>query len=152
MKNVLLSFIVVAIFLVASVATPSHAQQANTTNTPTTASSPVGSNSIIVDLRGISSTTSPNLIALVYTGSAVGAQLVDVSKAQPMPNQSEDVLEPLRQISVPVTLNSPIQEDAEVMACIVQLGQGPLDNVITCNVAYANAPSSGGPQKIIVSM
>jgi hypothetical protein len=152
MKNVLLSFMVVAIFLVASVTTSSYAQQTNTTDSSAPSSSAGGSNGIIVDLRGIDSTITSNLVALVYTGNDVGAQIVDITKAQPMPNQAEDILDPLKQISVPVNLNSPIQEGSEIMACIIQLGQGPLDNVIFCNVAYANAPSSGGPQKIIVSM
>ena len=150
MKNALILFTSVTLSLLLSSMVTAYAQETIAGNTNTTASVAGKSNQITIDIRGIDSLTSPNLVGLIYTENDAAAQKVDVNSAVIMPNQGNETTDPERMIDVPITLNNPLEEGKEVTACVLELAPNPLDNTTLCNIAFANPPSTGAPQKIIV--
>jgi hypothetical protein len=154
MKNVLILFTSMTLSLILSSMVSAYAQETVGENTETTdtGAGPGNSNQITIEIRGIDSLTSPNLVGLVYTENDAAAQKVDVNRSVIMPNQGNETTDPERMIDVPITLNNPVEEGKEVTACVLELAPNPIDNTTFCNIAFASPPSTGVPQKIIVIM
>ena len=154
MKNALILFTSVTLSLLLSSIVTAYAQEtiAGNTNTTTTGAGAENSNHITIEIRGIDSLTSPNLVGLIYTENDAAAQKVNVNSAVIMPNQGNETTDPEKMIDVPITLNNPVEEGKEVTACVLELAPNPFDNTTFCNIAFASPPSTGVPQKIIVIM
>jgi hypothetical protein len=150
MKNVLSFFAALAVLVIFSSTMAAFAQGTTAEITNSTISQSNLGSQFLLDVRGIDSTTSQNLIAMIYTGNDVEAQVVDVNSSQPMPNQSLDTFDPIKKIDVPISFGTSVEDGSEITACILELGQGQLDSIVTCSIAYSSTPSAGGPQKIVI--
>ena len=77
----------------------------------------------IVNIRGISSFTEPNLIALISTDNDIAAKKVDLDKALIQPGQ-ENSFSPSKMIDITLQMNKPVKPNSEVMACVLHLRSG----------------------------
>lgn len=105
----------------------------------------------IVNIRGISSFTEPNMIALISTDDDVAAKKVDLDKALIQPGQ-ENSFSPSKMIDVRIQMNKPVKPNSEVMACVLQLGDNEFSQRIKCNTVFSQGGNTGEPQKIIVPL
>lgn len=126
----------------------SQASHNSISNTNTT----IGSGSqFVVNIRGISSFTESNMVALISTENNVQAKKVDLGKATIEPGQ-ENSFSPNKMIDVTITLSSMIEPNTEVTACVLQLGSGTFSQRINCNTVFSDNKISGESQKIIVPL
>ena len=102
-----------------------------------------------VNIRGISSFTEPNMVALISTEDDVQAKKVDSDKALIEPGQ-EDSFSPSKMLDVTIQTNKPVKPNTEVMACVLQLGSSDFSQQVTCNTVFSESGNTSEPQKIIV--
>lgn len=105
----------------------------------------------IVNIRGISSFTEPNMVALISTDNDVVAKKVDLDKALIQPGQ-EKSFSPSKMIDVTIQMNKPVKPNSEIMACVLQLGSADFSQRINCNIVFSQGGNTGEPQKIIVPL
>lgn len=119
-------------------------------NNDTSLSSTSGSQ-FIVNIRGISSFTEPNMVAILSTDNDVQAEKVDLDKAVSEPGQ-ENSFSPLKMADVTIVMNTKVKANTEVTACVLQLGSGTFSQRINCNTVFSVDGNTGEPQKIIVPL
>jgi hypothetical protein len=105
----------------------------------------------IINIRGISTLTEPNMVALISTEDDVQAKKVDLDKAIIEPGQ-ENSFSPSKTIDVPIQMNKSLKPNSEVMACVLQLGSTDYSQRVKCNTVFAQAGNTNEPQKIIVPL
>src|SRR4029079_7263693 len=111
---------------------------------------PTGTTQFIINIRGISSFTEKNMIAMISTDNDVKAEKVDLNKVVVEAGQEGSIL-PSKMVDVTITMNKDVKPKSEVQACVIQLGSTDFTQRIKCNLVYAEA-NSGEPQKIIVPL
>ncbi len=104
----------------------------------------------IVHIRGISSFTEQNMVALLSTDNDVQAEKVDLDKAIIEPG--EDSFSPIKMVDVTISMNTKVKSNSEVTACVLQLGSGIFSQRINCNTVFSVDGDTGEPQKIIVPL
>ena len=121
------------------------------TNNDTSLSSTSAGSQFIVNIRGISSFTEPNMVAILSTDNDVQAEKVDLDKAVSEPGQ-ENSFSPLKMADVTIVMNTKVKANTEVTACVLQLGSGTFSQRINCNTVFSVDGNKGEPQKIIVPL
>jgi len=106
-------------------------------NNDTSLSSTSAGSQFIVNIRGISSFTEPNMVAILSTESEPG---------------QENSFSPLKMADVTIVMNSKVKANTEVTACVLQLGSGTFSQRINCNTVFSVDGNKGEPQKIIVPL
>ena len=104
-----------------------------------------------VNIRGISSFTEENIIAMISTENDVQVQRVDLSKIEIEPGQ-QNSYSPSKMVDVTISMYKPVKPKSEVTACVIQLGSTDFTQHIKCNIVYSEQANSGEPQKIIVPL
>jgi hypothetical protein len=105
----------------------------------------------IINIRGISSFTEENMVALISTEDDVQAKKIDLKDAIIEQGQ-EKSFSPSKAIDVTIVLNKQVAPNTEVMACVLQLGSGTFSQRINCNTVFSDDGSMNEPQKIIVPL
>jgi hypothetical protein len=105
----------------------------------------------IINIRGISSFTEENMVALISTEDDVQAKKIDLKDAIIEPGQ-EKSFSPSKTIDVTIVLNKQVEPNTEVMACVLQLGSGTFSQRINCNTVFSEGANTDKPQKIIVPL
>jgi hypothetical protein len=105
----------------------------------------------IVNIRGISSFTEPNMVVILSTGNDVQAEKVDLDDAV-IESGQENSFSPLKMVDVTVVMNTKVKANSEVTACVLQLGSGTFSQRINCNTVFSVDGNTGEPQKIIVPL
>lgn len=121
------------------------------TNNDTAVTDPSSGSQFIVNIRGISSFTESNMVALISTGNDVQAKKVDMAKAIIEPGQ-EDSFSPSKMIDVTILMNTEVDPNTEITACVLQLGSGTFSQRINCNTVFSEVGNTGESQKIIVPL
>jgi hypothetical protein len=122
-----------------------------TTNNDTSNIHQSDGSQFIINIRGISAFTESNMVALINTGNDVQAKNVDLDKAIIEPGQ-EKSYSPSKMIDVTIIMNTQVDPNTEVTACVLQLGSGTFSQRINCNTVYSESANAGEPQKIIVPL
>jgi len=104
-----------------------------------------------INIRGISSFTEPNMVALISTEDEVQAKKVDLDKAIIQPGE-EQSYSPNKMVDVTIQMNKPVKPNTEVMACVLQLGSTDFNQRVKCNTVFSESGNTGEPQKIIVPL
>jgi hypothetical protein len=104
-----------------------------------------------IDIRGISSFTEPNMVALISTENEVQVKKVDLDKAI-IQTGEEKSYSPNKMIDVTIQMNKPVKPNTEVMACVLQLGSSDFTQRVKCNTVFSERGNTGEPQKIIVPL
>ncbi len=120
-------------------------------NNDTSLSSTSAGSQFIVNIRGISSFTEPNMVAILSTDNDVQTEKVDLDKAVSEPGQ-ENSFSPLKMADVTIVMNTKVKANTEVTACVLQLGSGTFSQRINCNTVFSVDGNKGEPQKIIVPL
>jgi hypothetical protein len=142
----------IASVLVVNLVFPSNiAVNGQITGNNTSGSSMDKSTEFIINIRGISSLTEPNMVALISTEDDVQAKKVDLDKAIIQPGE-ENSFSPTKTIDVPILMSKTLKPNSEVMACVLQLGSNDYSQQVKCNTVFSQAGSTGEPQKIIVPL
>jgi len=105
----------------------------------------------IVNIRGISSFTESNMVALISTGNDVQAKKVDLDKSIIEPGQ-ENSFSPSKMIDVTILMNTIVKANTEVTICVLQLGSGIFNQRINCNTVFSEGGNTGESQRIIVPL
>ena len=121
------------------------------TNNDTAVTDPSSGSQFIVNIRGISSFTESNMVALISTGNDVQAKKVDMAKAIIEPGQ-EDSFSPSKMIDVTILMNTEVDPNTEITACVIQLGSGTFSQRINCNTVFSEVGNTGESQKIFVPL
>ena len=103
---------------------------------------------VIINIRGITSFTEKNMVALVSTTDDVQAKKVDVDKAVIQAGE-ENSFSPSKMIDVTIQMNKAIKPNTEVTACVLQLGSTDFNQNVKCNTIFSQV---GNMQKIIVPL
>ena len=98
----------------------------------------------IVNIRGITSFTESNVVALISTDNDVAAKKVDLDKALIQPGQ-ENSFSPSKMIDVTIQMNKTVKPNSEVIACVLELRSGV--QLINCNIVFSQSGNTGEPQK-----
>jgi hypothetical protein len=106
----------------------------------------------IINIRGITSMTEPNMVALISTGDDVQAKKVDGDKAIFEPGEDQSAIFPRKMIDVPIHMDKPVKPNTEVMACVLQLGSTDFSQQVKCNTVFSGAGNTSEPLKIIVPL
>ncbi len=125
-----------------------HGQSASNV---TSSSNATAGGEFTINIRGISSFTEPNIVALISTENEVQAKKVDLDKALMEPGQ-ETSFSPNKMIDVTIQMNKPVKPNTEVMACVLQLGSTDFNQRVKCNTVFSGAGNTGEAQKIIVPL
>jgi hypothetical protein len=110
-----------------------------------------GGAAFTIDIRGISSFTEPNMVALISTENEVQAKKVDLDKAIIQPGE-EKSYSPNKMIDVTIQMSKPVRPNTEVMACVLQLGSSDFSQRVKCNTVFSGAGNTAEPLKIIVPL
>lgn len=117
----------------------------------TSTSNVSGGTKFIINIRGISSFTEPNMVALISTEDEVQAQKVDLDKAIIQPEEQK-AYSPIKMIDVTIQMNKFVKPNTQVIACVLQLGSSDFNQRIKCNTAFSESGKTSEPQKIIVPL
>jgi hypothetical protein len=120
-------------------------------NNQTSSNNGTLSSQFIVNIRGISSYTEPNMVALISTENDVQAKKVDVDKAI-IESGQENSFSPSKMLDVTIQMNGPVKPNTEVMACVLQLGSTDFNQRVKCNTVFSQSGNTDEPQKIIVPL
>jgi hypothetical protein len=131
-----------------SIFTVAYGQSVNNDTSSNNATAGGGFN---INIRGISSFTEPNMVALISTENEVQAKKVDLDKAIIQPGE-EKSYSPNKMIDVTIQMNKPVKPNTEVMACVLQLGSTDFSQRVKCNTVFSESGNTGEPQKIIVPL
>jgi hypothetical protein len=131
-----------------SIFTVAYGQSVNNDTSSNNATAGGGFN---INIRGISSFTEPNMVALISTENEVQAKKVDLDKAIIQPGE-EKSYSPNKMIDFTIQMNKPVKPNTEVMACVLQLGSTDFSQRVKCNTVFSESRSTGEPQKIIVPL
>ena len=55
-------------------------------------------------------------------------------------------------IDVTILMNTEVDPNTEITACVLQLGSGTFSQRINCNTVFSEGGNTGGSQKIIVPL
>ena len=105
-------------------------------NNQTSSNATLGSQ-FTVNIRGISSFTEPNMVALISTEDDVQVKKVDGDKETLIEPGQEDSFSPSKMLDVTIQMNKAVKPNTEVMACnIIQLGNADFSQRVNCNTVF----------------
>lgn len=146
-----LASVIALVFVVNLVILSNIAVDGQLTGNNTSSSSMDKNTEFIINIRGISSLTEPNMVALISTEDDVQAKKVDLDKAIIQPGE-ENSFSPTKTIDVPIQMSKALKPNTEVMACVLQLGSNDYSQQVKCNTVFLQAGGTGEAQKIIVPL